>query len=133
MKKSLLALLVLCAGTALAQVSVGVGIRIGPPPRPRVVRVVPATPGPGYVWIDGYWFADGRRWRWHDGYWTFPPYPGARWVPARHDGTMFYAGFWDGDRGRFEHDHRWDRDHDRDRDRFDRDHDRGRDHDRDRR
>jgi hypothetical protein len=27
---------------------------------------------------------------------------------------MFYNGYWDGSRGRFEHDHRWDRDHDRD-------------------
>jgi hypothetical protein len=123
-KKSLLALLVLCAGTALAQVSIGVGIRIGPPPPPRVVRVVPATPGPGYMWVDGYWYAAGNRWRWHAGYWTLPPYPGARWVPARHDGAMFYAGFWDGDRGRFEHDHRWDRDRGRDRDRFERDRDR---------
>jgi hypothetical protein len=23
---------------------------------------------------------------------------------------MFYAGFWDGPRGHFDHDHRWDRD-----------------------
>jgi hypothetical protein len=106
-------------GTALA-VDIGVGIRIGPPPPPRVVRVVPRTPGSDYVWINGYWYADGRKWRWHDGYWTRPPYAGARWVPARHDGQMFYEGYWEGDRGRFGHDHRWDRDRDRDRDRFDR-------------
>jgi hypothetical protein len=121
MKKSLLAVLALAsillfAGTALAQVSVG--IRIGPPPAPRVLRVIPPTPGPGYVWIGGYWYAAGGKYRWHAGYWTLPPYAGARWVPARHDGTLFYDGYWDGDRGRFAHDHRWDHDHERDRDRF---------------
>ncbi len=123
MKKAVLTLIafaLLAAGTALAQVSFGVGIRIGPPPPPRVERVVPVTPGPGYIWINGYWFAERGKWRWHAGYWTLPPYAGARWISARHDGALFYEGFWDGDRGRFAHDHRWDRDRDRDRDRFDR-------------
>ena len=86
---------------------------------PRVERALPPTPGPGYVWIGGYWFAERGKWKWHSGYWTQPPYVGARWVPARHDGAMFYDGYWDGDRGRFAHDHRWDHDHDRDHDRFD--------------
>jgi hypothetical protein len=27
---------------------------------------------------------------------------------------MFYAGHWDGPHGRVEHDHHWDRQHDRD-------------------
>lgn len=121
MKKILLtvaAIGLFVTGTALAQVGFGVGIRIGPPPPVRVERVVPA-PGPGHVWIPGYWYAVGTRWRWHAGYWTLPPYAGAHWVAARHEGGMFYDGYWDGDRGRFAHDHRWDRDHDRDRDRFD--------------
>ena len=121
MKRFVLALTafaLLGLGTALA-VDIGIGIRIGPPPPPRVVRVVPPSPGPGYTWINGYWFADGGRWKWHAGYWTLPPYAGAHWVPARHDGRMFYEGYWDGQRGRFAHDHRWDHDHDRDRDRFD--------------
>ena len=47
-----------------------------------------------------------------------PPYAGAHWVVPRHDGERFYAGYWEGNRGRVEHDHRWDRDHDRDRDRW---------------
>ncbi len=110
--KKLLAALLLTAGLGMGQVSVGVGIRIGPPPAPRVLRVRPVAPGPDFFWVDGYWFPDGGRYKWHAGYWSRPPYPGARWVGPRHDGAMFYAGFWDGPRGRFEHDHRWDRDHD---------------------
>ncbi|HLG97305.1 MAG TPA: YXWGXW repeat-containing protein [Bryobacteraceae bacterium] len=129
MKTKLLALTLLAAGCVFGQVSIGV--RIGPPPPPRVVRVVPSRPGPDYVWIDGYWYVVNGRYVWHAGYWTLPPYPGARWIAPRHDGQQFFAGYWDGDRGRFEHDHRWDRDRDRDRGRWrdHDDHDRGRDHD----
>ena len=119
MKKLLATLLMSAALSFGAQLSIGV--RIGPPPAPRVIRVRPPAPGPDFYWVDGYWFADGGRYHWHDGYWTRPPYAGAHWVGPRHEGGMFYAGFWDGDHGRFEHDHRWDHDR-RNRD-FDRDHD----------
>ncbi|HYW46266.1 MAG TPA: YXWGXW repeat-containing protein [Bryobacteraceae bacterium] len=112
MRTKLLAVALLAAGSIFAQISVG--IRIGPPPPPRVVRVRPVAPGPGYVWLDGYWYAVGSRYRWHAGYWTRPPYEGARWVVPHHDGERFFAGYWDGDHGRLEHDHHWDRDHDRD-------------------
>jgi hypothetical protein len=97
---------------------VSVGIRIGPPPPPRVVHVIPASPGPEFIWTGGYWYPVGNHYKWHEGYWTRPPYAGARWVGPRHDGERFYNGYWEGERGRRDHDHRWDRDHDR------RDHDR---------
>ena len=121
-KCALLVGVLLLAGASVESAQIGIGIRIGPPPRPRVVRVVPVSPGPGYAWIDGYWYPVGRHYRWHEGYWTRPPYEGARWVGPRHDGTQFFAGYWDGDRGQFEHDHRWDHDRDRDHDRFHDDH-----------
>jgi hypothetical protein len=114
---ALLAATLLTCAPAFAQVSLG--IRIGPPPRPRVYRV-PRSPGAGYVWVDGYWYPVGNRYVWHQGYWSYPPYQGARWIGPRYEGGQFYNGYWEGDRGRFEHDHRWDRDRDRDRDRFDR-------------
>jgi len=110
--------LTLLAGSPAAFAQVSVGIRIGPPPPPRVVRVLPARPGADFVWIEGYWYPAGGRYRWHQGYWTRPPYAGARWVGPRHDGRQFYGGYWDGDRGRFDHDHHWDHQHDRDRDRY---------------
>jgi hypothetical protein len=113
----------LVGGSAFgAQVSLG--IRIGAPPPPRVVRALPARPGPDYVWIDGYWYPVGSHYRWHAGYLTRPPYEGARWVGPRHDGERYFAGYWEGDHGRIEHDHRWDRDRDRDFHDHDRDHDR---------
>jgi hypothetical protein len=113
--KAALLLALLCAtvsGAARAQVSVG--ISIGAPPPPRVVVVRPARPEPVDVWVDGYWYPVAGRYSWHAGYWTEPPYAGAIWVAPRHEGGRFYEGYWNGDHGRVEHDHRWDHDRDRD-------------------
>jgi len=109
---TMLVAMLLTAESAFAQVSIG--IRIGPPPRPRVVRVLPRRPDPEYVWIEGYWRVSGHRYKWHNGYWTRPPYVGAQWISPRYDGRFFFEGYWEGSRGREEHNHRWDRDHDRD-------------------
>jgi WXXGXW repeat (2 copies) len=117
MKNRILALTLLTVGGFFGQVAFGqisLGIRIGPPPAPRVVAVRPVAPGPDYAWVDGYWYPEGGRYRWHAGYWSRPPYTGAHWVGPHHDGERFYAGYWDGGRGRFEHDHHWDNDRDRD-------------------
>ena len=106
--KKILAVLVLTGSSLFSQVSLG--IRIGPPPPPRIVRVRPQAPGQGFMWVDGYWYPVGRRYQWHQGYWTRPPYEGANWAAPRYEGSAFYDGHWEGPRGRFDHDHRWDRD-----------------------
>lgn len=118
----------LLTGGAVSHAQISVGIQIGAPPPPRVLAVIPPTPGPDFVWVEGYWYPVGHRYKWHQGYWTRPPYAGARWVAPHHDGERYFAGYWDGDHGRLEHDHRWDHDHDRDRDRW---HDDNHGHDRD--
>ena len=122
MKTKLSVLILLAAGALFAQLSVGV--RIGAPPPPRVVRVQPRSPGEGYLWIGGYWYPVGSRYQWHEGYWTRPAYTGAHWVEPRHDGERYFEGHWDGDRGQVNHDHKWDKNHDKNRDynRDDRDH-----------
>ncbi|SPF35869.1 conserved exported hypothetical protein [Candidatus Sulfopaludibacter sp. SbA4] len=117
MKLKLFVLTLLAAGGLFAS-GLSIGIRIGPPPRPRIVRVQPRSPGVGYSWVGGYWYPVAGHYRWHDGYWTRPVYVGAHWVEPRHDGQLYYAGYWDGERGQVAHDHRWD--HERDK----RDHDR---------
>ena len=116
MKKLLLTMLL--AGGTIFAADFSVGIRVGPPPAPRVVRVRPASPGPGYVWVDGYWYPNGRRYTWHSGYWTREPYAGAIWVAPRYDGGLFYQGYWSGNNGNYNHDHRWDRDRNRDYNRY---------------
>ena len=106
----------LFAGMLLASVAAfgaggqfNIGIRIGPPPQPRVVRVVPRSPGAGYVRVEGYWYPVGNHYKWHDAYWTRPPYAGAHWVVPHHDGSQYYQGYWDGDHGQSGHDHQSDR------------------------
>lgn len=111
--------MLMAAGAVFGQISIGV--RIGNPPPPRVVRVQPRSPGDGYFWVTGYWYPVGNRYQWHDGYWTRPAYSGARWMPARHDGERYFDGYWDGDRGKVKHDHKWDRRRDKKQRDFDRD------------
>jgi hypothetical protein len=116
------AILLFCCST-IADAQVSIGIRIGPPPRARVERVV-RQPGPAYVWVPGYWYPAGNHYKWHNGYWTLPPYAGAQWIAPRYEGQQFYNGYWQGARGEFEHNHKWDKEKKRDADRDDRDHDR---------
>jgi hypothetical protein len=49
-----------------------------PPPAPQV-EVIPATPGPAYVWVPGYWAWNGS-WIWVGGRWTLRPTPHAFWI-----------------------------------------------------
>ncbi len=105
--KKLLAAMMLTAGLGFAQFSVG--IQIGEPPGPRVLRVRPISPGPGYDWVDGYWYPMGSRYAWHQGYWTRPPYEGSQWNAPHYEGGMYYQGYWNGDHGQMGHDHHWDR------------------------
>ena len=112
-----LAMLVLLGMGSAANAQVSFGIRIGEPPPPRAYRV-PIQPGPDYEWVEGYWYRAGNRWAWHDGYWTRPPYAGAYWVQPWWEAGVYHPGYWEGGRGRFEHNHRWDRDRLRDERRF---------------
>ena len=84
-----------------------------PPPPPRVYRV-PVQPGSEYQWVDGYWYPLNGRWVWHNGYWTRPPFADSYWVTPYWEGGRYFEGYWSTPRGHFDHDHRWDRDHDRD-------------------
>jgi hypothetical protein len=111
--KTLAMLALLLAPAPAAQAQVSFGITIGPPPRLRPSRVAP-LPGPDYVWVDGYWYPVGSRWVWHAGYWTRPPFPGGYWIEPYYDGRRFVPGYWENERGRFDHNHRWDRNRQRD-------------------
>ncbi len=66
MKKAMLAM-ALVAGSALAGPRISVGIGFGAPAPVAVVR--PACPGPGYVWVDGYYAPNGV---WVAGFWRPP-------------------------------------------------------------
>src|SRR5689334_19755743 len=79
-----------------AQVAVGVSIRIGPPALP--VYAQPICPGPGYVWVPGYWAYSDDGYFWVPGTWVIAPEPGLLWTPGYwgwNDGFyVWHAGYW---------------------------------------
>jgi hypothetical protein len=102
MKKTMLAgvlgTMLMAAGSAFAGVAFGVGVNAGVPVAPAAVVVArPPMPGPGYVWIDGFYGPTG----WVAGYWALPPAPGAFWVAPRFVGGRFVAGYWGHPAGHF--------------------------------
>jgi WXXGXW repeat (2 copies) len=112
MKRKLLGLLLFAGMSVFGQISVGV--HIGPPP-PLRIEVRHASPGPGYSYVDGYWYPVGGHYKWHGGYWSRPPYEGAAWVGPHHDGQQYYQGYWHGaGHEDMAHDHASDRAHERD-------------------
>jgi hypothetical protein len=67
----------------------------GPPPLRQEVMV--GRPGPGYIWIGGYWGWSGGRYSWNSGSWTKAK-PGKSWVPHRWEQNgrnwVFRRGYW---------------------------------------
>ena len=43
-----------------------------PPPPPPRYEARPMAPGPGLVWVDGYWDWRGGAWAWQSGRWVRP-------------------------------------------------------------
>ena len=102
MKTKLLGLFLLAGSTMFAGPRIFFGIGIGggqryyapPPPPPAAYYAPPVAPGPGYAWVNGYYYPQGRDWRYRSGYWGRRPYPGAYWTAPRYDRGRYYGGYW---------------------------------------
>jgi len=72
-------------------------MRYGPPPPPRY-GMMGVAPGPGYVWMEGFWDWRGGNWHWMPGRWAVPPRPHAVWVPGYWEPNghayRFRPGYW---------------------------------------
>jgi hypothetical protein len=75
------------ASTILADISINIGIE-APPPAPRQEVIVGVSPGPGFVWIGGYWDGAPGHYAWVGGHWDRPP----------HEHSQWFAPHWDKDR-----------------------------------
>ncbi|HLW75413.1 MAG TPA: YXWGXW repeat-containing protein [Bryobacteraceae bacterium] len=96
MKTKLIAMLMLAASGAFAGPRVFFGVNFGVPvaPAPVVVAAAPAPvvyatpcPGPGYLWVNGYYTYVGGRPLWRAGYWRATVY-GRAFV-----GHGYYRGY----------------------------------------
>jgi len=104
MKTKLLALVLLASGTMFARSHVSIGVSIGgyggggyyvaAPPPPVVYYASPRSPGPGYVFVQGYYYPVGNRYEYRRGYWTRPPHRNARWIAPRYERNRYFAGYW---------------------------------------
>ncbi len=66
-------------------------------PPPIQTEVIVEAPGPGYIWVPGYWAWQGR-WVWVRGSWVLPPHPRALWIRGhwvhRGHGYVWIGGHW---------------------------------------
>jgi hypothetical protein len=73
-------------------------VKVDRPPPPARVELVPPSPAPGAVWIDGEWIWRRARWAWLPGRWVIAPAGAtfAPWMIVRGaDGQLWYApGVW---------------------------------------
>ncbi len=67
------------------------------PPAPYT-EVIGIAPGPGFLWVGGYWHWYGNRWVWYRGHYARPPHAGGHWVGPRYvirGGSRIYVrGYW---------------------------------------
>ena len=58
-------------------------VDIAPPPPPDIIIARPPRPTSAYIWIDGHYIVNSRRWVWIEGRWELPPRRAAIWVEPR--------------------------------------------------
>lgn len=96
MKRIWMAGAFMMASTLMTACAGGAVVVEGPPP-PRY-GVVGVAPGPGFVWVEGFWDLRGSRWEWAPGHWVRPPRARAVWVAPewRHESNRwrFHKGHW---------------------------------------
>jgi hypothetical protein len=56
-------------------------------PPPAIVESPGPPPGPGFVWIHGYWIHPHARYEWVRGHWERPPHARAVWAAPRWERT----------------------------------------------
>jgi hypothetical protein len=85
------------SAASAGEVSIGISLRVGPPPIP--VYTQPVCPGPGFMWTPGYWaFDPDQGYYWVPGTWVEVPEPGMYWTPGYWGwgGSVFvwHPGYW---------------------------------------
>jgi len=83
------ALMLSLSAASFGEVFVGISVRFGPPAIP--IYAQPICPGPGYLWVPGYWaWSDLDGYYWVPGTWVIAPV-GMLWTPGYWG---WYGGFY---------------------------------------
>lgn len=77
-----MAAVVLLSGCVVASRPGSVVLYVDRPPPVAYSEAVVASPGPGYVWVGGYYSWTGRDYYWNRGHWTLPPAGYRYWNPG---------------------------------------------------
>ena len=87
MKTKLFGLMLLAGSSLFAETRFSIGVGVGGHgyAAPPVVAYAPPRPGPGYEWVDGYWYEAGHRRLWRDGYWARRSYGRGYAVAPRYE------------------------------------------------
>ena len=98
MKRTILSLVLMLAGSLTACAGPSVYATFGPP-APPVYHARPLAPGPGYCWIEGHQRWTGQGYVWMPGYWARIPRGHRVWVTGywheHHPGHWAYVqGYW---------------------------------------
>ena len=88
--------LISLSAASVAQIAVGISVRIGPPALP--VYAQPICPGPGFMWTPGYWaWNDAGGYYWVPGTWVVAPI-GLLWTPGYWGWGgglyLWHGGYW---------------------------------------
>ena len=94
---TILAVPLLAAAPALAQVTIGISVQTEPPMLP--VYSQPPIPEPGYIWTPGFWaWSAPVGYYWVPGTWVLPPMVGMLWTPPYWGWSqgvyVFHEGYW---------------------------------------
>ena len=91
-----LSLALLGAAFASSAANFFLSVNVAPPPLP--VYSQPLCPGPGYIWVPGYWAWGANGFYWVPGTWVLAPFVGALWTPGYWgwNGAVYlwHAGYW---------------------------------------
>ena len=90
---------VLLSGCVVAtRVPIGPVLYVDRAPPGAYSEQVLASPGPGYVWVGGYYSWTGRDYYWNRGHWTQPARGYSQWNPGHwhrdQRGHYWIAGHW---------------------------------------
>ena len=94
--RGILAAALLAVLPIAANAGVFVSVNFAPPVLP--VYVQPAMPGPGYMWMPGYWAFGGGGYYWVPGTWAMAPAAGLLWTPGYWGWSggayLWHGGYW---------------------------------------